>query len=105
MSRHLTAFTLVIVTFCPSNGYTQDAAQVVFDNDQVRATEFVVRPREKAVLRARPPYVLFCLNASVVDLTLHDGKHAAAKYSSEDLRWFDHAAQAIDNTAKRTLCS
>lgn len=100
MNRHLTAFAVNVLSLLPSSGYAQDVARVVFENTQVKAHEYAIAPGQNAKLQARPPYVLFFLTPSTVTLTLAGGQRTEGKYSFEDVRWFDDAAQAVENTGR-----
>ena len=76
----------------------QDSGKLLFENDQLRAVEFIVKPGGKLSLRSHAPCLFFGVNPIAGTLTFKDGLSASETFKVDDPRWYEHPIIGVENT-------
>jgi hypothetical protein len=106
LTRHRTA--VLLAAFVTVGGAAaQDAAvtepgsyRVVFENAQVRALEFVSRPRTAVCgvgKHSHPAHLTVALSDAKVRVTLEDGQQVEASNKLGDVFWSEAETHAVEN--------
>jgi hypothetical protein len=78
----------------------QDSGKLPFENDQLRALEYVIQPGEKLSLQTHAPSLFFCVSPFVATLTFTDEQSESARFKVDDYRWYEHPIIGVANTGK-----
>lgn len=78
----------------------QDSGKLLFENDQLRAVEFIVQPGAKLSLRSHAPFLFFSVNPLVATLTFTGGKSVAVSLKIDDPRWYEEPITTVANKGK-----
>lgn len=101
--RNLIAAVLVTtLTVCMSiHAHSQpDAGKLLFENDQLRAVEYLIQPGGKLRLESHAPYLFFSVNPLVATLTFHGGQNVPVSFKVDDPRWYEEPIIRMANTGK-----
>jgi hypothetical protein len=96
------AIVAVLSLLSAGSGTRVYAAGVLplFENDHVKAVEYIITPKEKANITAGPPYVLFAVAPFTAILNGPD--RTVWNALSEEVRWFDRAVGTFENTGAQS---
>ena len=75
----------------------QESGKLLFENDQLRAVEFVVQPAAKLSLQSHAPFLFFSVNPLVATLTFKGGKNVPVNLKIDDPRWYEKPLTAVAN--------
>ena len=91
------ALTASAATHAQSEKYTR---KLLFENDQLRAVEYVIQPSEQLSLQSHAPYLFFCVTPVVATLIFSNGRRVSATFKVDDARWYESPIVGVANTAK-----
>lgn len=78
----------------------QDPGKVLFENDQLRAVEFIVQPGAKVGLGSHAPLLFFSVNSLVATLSFKGGKSVTVNLKIDDPRWYERPITTVANKGK-----
>jgi quercetin dioxygenase-like cupin family protein len=75
----------------------QDSGNLLFENDQLRAVEYLIQSGGKLSLQSHAPYIFFCVNPIVATLRFKDGRRVSASFKVDDFRWYENPIIEVAN--------
>jgi quercetin dioxygenase-like cupin family protein len=96
----LVLFTALTVCMSIYARAQQDSGKLPFENDHVRAVEYVIPAGGKLSLESRAPHLFFCVDPFVANFTFKNGETVAASFKVDEVRWYDNSIIEVANTGK-----
>jgi hypothetical protein len=90
----VTALTLFTLVYARPQ---QDPGKLPFENDQIRAVEYVIRAGGRLSLESHAPLLFFCVDPFVAKLRLQNAEIVAASFKADDVRWYDNSIIKVAN--------
>jgi beta-alanine degradation protein BauB len=97
--RKLTVVLVSALTACVSiyARSEQDSGKLLFENDQLRAVEYLVQAGGKLSFQSHAPYLFFSVDPLLATLTFKDGQSLSESFKVDDPRWYEKAIVALAN--------
>jgi quercetin dioxygenase-like cupin family protein len=102
MRKFIVVVLVTTLTVCMSIHARSHQApgKLPFENDQLRAVEYIIQAGAKLSLQSNAPSLFFAVNPFEATLTFKDGHSVPASFQVDDPRWYENPIIAVANTGK-----